>query len=81
MYFRIISARFISHVLHFLAIALCFWSRERNVYGCNDDGSNKSYENQLIAAHSLSIIFCVFELAPLILGITSINFARSFLGM
>ncbi len=26
MYLRIISARFISHVLHLLAIAICFWS-------------------------------------------------------
>ncbi|CAF1308862.1 unnamed protein product [Rotaria sordida] len=81
MYLRIISARFISHVLHLLAIALCFWSWERNVYGCNDNGSYNSYRNQLFAAHSLSIAFCVIELVPLILGITSISFARSFLAI
>ncbi|CAF0987041.1 unnamed protein product [Rotaria sp. Silwood1] len=81
MYLQIISARFISHVLHFLAIVLCLWSYERNIYGCNDNGSYKSYQNQLYVAHSLSIAFCVFELVPLIIGITSINFARSFLAM
>ena len=36
---------------------------------------------RLYVAHSLSIAFCVFELIPLLLGITSITYARSFLGM
>ena len=36
---------------------------------------------RLYVAHSLAIAFCVFELIPLILGITSITYARSFLGM
>jgi hypothetical protein len=36
---------------------------------------------RLYVAHSLAIAFCVFELIPLILGITSINFGRSFFGM
>ena len=36
---------------------------------------------RLYAAHSLSIVFCVFELVPFVLGVTSITFARSFLGM
>ncbi|CAF2139390.1 unnamed protein product [Rotaria magnacalcarata] len=81
MYLHVISARFLTHVLHLLAIALCFWSWERNAYSCRDDGSFNSYRNQLFAAHSLSIIFCTLELVPLILGITSINFARSFLAI
>ncbi|CAF1424574.1 unnamed protein product [Adineta steineri] len=81
MYLRIISARFLSHVLHVLAIGLCFWSWERNAYACRDDGSFISYRNQLYVAHSLAIAFCVFELIPLILGITSITFSRSFLAI
>jgi hypothetical protein len=36
---------------------------------------------RLYVAHSLAIAFCVFELIPLILGITSITFGRSFFGM
>ncbi|CAF0921214.1 unnamed protein product [Adineta ricciae] len=81
MYLRLVSARFLSHVLHLLAIALCFWSWERNVTGCENDASQTSYKNQLFVAHSLAIAFCVFELIPLILGITSINYARSFLAI
>ncbi|UJR14072.1 hypothetical protein I4U23_001069 [Adineta vaga] len=81
MYLRTISTRFMSHVLHFLAIALCFWSWERNATACENNVSWNSYRNQLFVAHSLAIAFCVLELIPLILGITSINYARSFLAI
>ena len=43
--------------------------------------SNDPFRFRLYVAHSLAIAFCVFELIPLLLGITSINFARSFLAI
>jgi hypothetical protein len=42
---------------------------------------NNLFRFRLYVAHSLAIAFCVFELIPLILGITSITFARSFLAI